>query len=201
MFLFCFCLFLNICLVWFGFTLHEAGGEVGQGQAGQWVALAGVGRPSGGALDLGPEISCEHLGARCMRVRDLGVPQLVTTPNGIQTVHLPRGFFQTIVSIANKPKFFSAGVAGLSCQGAGSGWILCPAEIAPPTHCQPRIWWLGSDTGLRGGEAAIRSIAAVFPFGWESTLAPPLRHVLQLLSLFIYIKEIKNEILERVCGL
>lgn len=40
-------------LVWFGFALHEAGGEVGQGQAGQWVALAGVGRPSGGALDWG----------------------------------------------------------------------------------------------------------------------------------------------------
>lgn len=51
-----------------------------------------------GASDLGPEISWEHVGAQCMRVRGLGVLQLAVTPNRTQTVHLPRGFFpQTMV--------------------------------------------------------------------------------------------------------
>ena len=56
------------------FALQEAGGEEGRAQAGTRVVAAGDGTPSGGASDLGPEISCEHLGARRMRVRDLGGP-------------------------------------------------------------------------------------------------------------------------------
>lgn len=107
--------------------------------------------PSGGASDLGPEISCEHLGAQRMRVRDLGVPQLVGTPNRTQTVHLPIGFFQTTVSTTNKPEFFSAGVAGLSCWGGGTGWIpVCPEGSAPSGYCRPRGRWPGSDMGLGG---------------------------------------------------
>lgn len=59
-----------------------------------------------------------------MRVRGLGVPQLVTTPQWDANCTFANRFFQTTVFTANKPKFFSAGVAGLSCQGGGSGWIL-----------------------------------------------------------------------------
>lgn len=50
---------------------------------------------------------------------------LEATPDRTQTVHWMIGFFQTTVFTANKPKFFSAGVAGLTCRGGGSGGFLC----------------------------------------------------------------------------
>lgn len=43
-----------------------------------------TGCPLQGAKLQRPEISCEHVGAPCMRVRDLGPPppELAVTPNG-----------------------------------------------------------------------------------------------------------------------
>lgn len=60
--LFGFCLLCDLDLV--GWVLHcvRQGWRAG-GQAGKRAVSAGGGRPSGGALDLGPEMSCEHLGA------------------------------------------------------------------------------------------------------------------------------------------
>lgn len=122
--------------------------------------------PSGGASDLGPEISCEHLGAQRMRVRDLGVPQLVGTPNRTQTVHLPIGFFQTTVSTTNKPEFFSAGVAGLSCWGGGTGWIpVCPEGSAPSDTVGPGGGGLGQTWALGG-------LGLSHPLGVWATVTP-----------------------------
>lgn len=89
-----------------------------------------------------------------MQARDLGVLQLMVTPNGIQTVHLPIGFFQNMVFTANKPKFFSAKVAGLSCQGGKSSNVPVSSRVCPTwTIVSPGRQWPGSDTGL-GGSAS-----------------------------------------------
>ena len=59
-------------------------------------------------------------------------------------------FFQTMVSTANKPEFFSAGVAGLLCWGGGSGWI--PLSVSrsfyPSGYCWPRGGGLGQTWAL-----------------------------------------------------
>lgn len=97
-----------------------------------------------------------------MRVGGLGGPRLAATPSGTPTTFANR-FFQTTVFTANKPKFFSAGVAGLSCWGGGSGWIVpsvfrgvCPAQSLSGQGGGEgggggEVPWAGSDRGL--GEA------------------------------------------------
>ena len=59
-------------------------------------------------------------------------------------------FFQTTVSTANKPEFFSAGVAGLLCWGGGRGWI--PLSVSrrfyPSEYCWPRGGGLGQTCAL-----------------------------------------------------
>ena len=60
-------------------------------------------------------------------------------------------FFQTTVSTANKPEFFSAGVAGLLCWGGGRGWI--PLSVSrrfyPSEYCWPRGGGLGQVSRLQ----------------------------------------------------
>lgn len=115
---------------------RRAGGRLGSG----WFQQE-IGGPLEGLWTWGPEISCEHLGARCMRVRDLGVPQLVMTPNGTQTVHLPLGFFrpQFLLQI-NRSSFLQAWLdPSVSSRGCPTHALSTQDTVAWLRH-RPRGW-------------------------------------------------------------
>lgn len=76
-----------------------------------------------------------------MRVRDLGVPQLVMTPNGTQTVHLPLGFFrpQFLLQI-NRSSFLQAWLdPSVSRRGCPTHTLSAQDTVAWLRH-RPRGW-------------------------------------------------------------
>lgn len=83
---------------------------------------------SGGTSELGPEISCEPLGARCMQVRGLRVLPLAVTPHRTQTVHLPIGFFRPRFLLQiNLSSFLQEWLAFCTGEEGVAGFLcLCP---------------------------------------------------------------------------
>lgn len=126
-----FCLVCFETWIWFAFlfALHEAGRAEGRGRQGCWCFRPETGHPLEGASNLGPEMSCEHRCPMHARQRPGG------DPNENTNCTFDDRSFQTTVFTANKPKFFSAGVAGLLCRGGGSGGI--PLSVPSRGHCQP----------------------------------------------------------------